>query len=112
MTLAGQGSAQGVNLLSFPRYTRGRAKLRSVVPGARRVELPPAINAESGAAKSCGDLDRGVAEGELDLLERSASLVGELGEGPPQIVQIVRCDLAESDPESIGGDRLEDRLFL
>ena len=30
-----------------------------------------------------GGLDGGVAEADLDLLERRAALVGELGEGPP-----------------------------
>ena len=37
-----------------------------------------------------GGLDRGVPQGNLDLLERSAAEVGELGEGSPEIVRPVR----------------------
>ena len=37
------------------------------------------------AEVALGGLDRGVAERELDLLERGAALVGELGEGAPQV---------------------------
>ena len=54
-----------------------------------------------------GGLDGGVAERELDLLKRGAALVGELGEGPPQVV---RRDLSEAGLATVGGDRLEDRL--
>ena len=43
------------------------------------------VLAESQVA--LGGLDRGVAERELDLLERGAALVGELGEGAPQVVR-------------------------
>ena len=54
-----------------------------------------------------GGLDGGVAERDLDLLERRPAEVGELGEGAPEIV---RRDLAEPGPDAVGDDRLEDRL--
>ncbi len=34
-----------------------------------------------------GRLNRGVAQGQLDLLERRLALVSELGEGAPQVVR-------------------------
>ena len=63
------------------------------------------VLAESQVA--LGGLDRGVAERELDLLERGAALVGELGEGAPQVV---RRDFTEAGLAGIGGYGLEDRL--
>ena len=51
-------------------------------------------------------LDGGVAEGELDLLERHPALVGELGEGT---TQVVRRNL-HSDPPAVADDGLEHRL--
>ena len=54
------------------------------------------------AQVALGGLDGGVAERELDLLERGLALVGELGEGAPQVV---RRDLAEAGPETVGGGR-------
>ena len=58
------------------------------------------------AQVALGGLDRGVAERDLDLLERRAALVGELGEGAPQVV---RRD-PDADPVTVSGDGLEDRL--
>ena len=46
-----------------------------------------------------GGLDGGVAERDLDLLERRPAEVGELGEGAPEIV---RRDLAEPGPDAVG----------
>ncbi|MDE2715581.1 MAG: hypothetical protein OXI33_01010 [Chloroflexota bacterium] len=43
-----------------------------------------------------------MAEGDLDLLERRAVEVGELGEGAPQIM---RGDPAEAGLAGIGDDR-------
>ena len=54
-----------------------------------------------------GGLDGGVPQRDLDLLERRAAPVGELGEGAPQVV---RRDPAEAGPAGVGGDGLEDRL--
>ena len=55
---------------------------------------------------SLGGLDRGVPQRNLDLLERRAALVGELGEGS---AQIMRRD-PDADPVTVNGDGLEDRL--
>ena len=52
-----------------------------------------------------GGLDGGVAERDLDLLERHPALVGELGEGAPQVM---RRDLAETGPVAVPNDGLED----
>ena len=60
----------------------------------------------SEAQVALGGLDGGVAERELDLLERRPARVGELGEGAPQVV---RRD-PDADAVTVGGDRLEDRL--
>ena len=61
------------------------------------------------AEVALGGLDRGVAERELDLLERGAALVGELGEGA---AQVVRRDFSEAGLAGIGGYGLEDGLRL
>ena len=49
-----------------------------------------------------------MAQGDLDLLERFPALVGELGEGAPQVM---RRDV-HTDQPTVGRDRLEDRLRL
>ena len=53
-----------------------------------------------------GGLDGGMPQRNLDLLERRPALVGELGEGAPQVV---RRD-PDADPVTVAGDGLEDRL--
>ena len=56
----------------------------------------------SGSQLALGGLNGGMAEGDLDLLERRAVEVGELGEGAPQIM---RGDPAEAGLAGIGDDR-------
>ena len=41
------------------------------------------------AQVALGGLDRGIPQGGLDLLERLAAEMGELGEGAPQIMLLV-----------------------
>ena len=59
------------------------------------------------AQVALGGLDGGMPQGNLDLLERRAAEVGELGEGSPQIMW---CDLAQPGLTGVGDDRLEDPL--
>ena len=54
-----------------------------------------------------GSLDRCMPQGDLDLLEGRAALVGKLGEGA---AQIMRRDLAEAGESGIADDGLEDGL--
>ena len=54
-----------------------------------------------------GGLDGGMPQRNLDLLEWGVALVGELGEGAPQIM---RCDLARPGKAGIVDNGLEDGL--